>query len=142
MQNIRNPILMTLVSVLALSAGPRDAVAQEACGPDLVPLVLTGTDPQDPEPYPIPTCSKCRKLALQRQSTATGTQGELGLVFHGEPGGFEGDIEVTVVLIDGSMQVVTIEDVALDEDEEAQWVLEGPSWEQAEMAWLTFVPAA
>lgn len=142
MQNIRNPILMTLASVLALSAGPRVAVAEQTCGPELIPLVLTGTDPQDPEPYPIPTCSKCRKLTLERQSTSTGTRGALGLIFHGEPGGFEGDIEVTVVLVDDTMEVVTIEDVSLDEDEDAQWVIEGPSWEQAEMAWLTFVPAA
>lgn len=141
MQNIRNSILMTLASVLALSAGPRDAVAQEPWGPELIPLVLTGTDPQDPEPYPIPTCSKCRKLTLERQSTATGTHGELALIFHGEPGGFEGDIEVTVVLVDDTKEVVTIEDVSLEEGEAGRWVLEGPSWDQAEMAWLTFVPA-
>lgn len=140
MKNIHNSILMTMASILALSVGPREAVAQETCGPELIPLVLTGTDPQDPEPYPIPTCSKCRRLVLERQSTASGTHGELGLVFHGEAA-FEGVITVTVVLVDGTMEVVTIGGVSLDEGDEVRWQLEGPSWEHAEMAWLTFVPA-
>ena len=141
MQSIRNPILMALASTLALSGVSREAVAEEVQDPELIPLVLT-IDPQDPEPYPIPTCSKCRKLALTRQSAATGTQAELGLVLEGEPEGFEGHIDVTVVLDDGTVDALTIEDVSLEDGEEIRWVLEGPRWDQAEMAWLTFVPAA
>ena len=144
MQNIRKPIIMALASLLVLGAGPRDAVAEGqagTCGPELVPLVLTGTG--TPEPYVLPTCSKCKKVKLERQSTSTGgTQGVLGLTYHGEPGEFVGDIELTLVLADDTEHVVTIEGVWLVEGDQATWVIEGPRWEEAETAWLAFVPAA
>src|SRR5690606_26950742 len=94
--------------------------------------------------YPLPNCSKCRKVKLEQQPTATGgTQAVLGLTYHDEQQGeFVGSIELVVVLRDGTEHPVVIDGVWLSEGEPAEWVLgEGSTWTwgEVEMVWMELV---
>ena len=115
-----------------------------ACTPDLVPVALTGTS--ESSGYIQPTCSKCRRLKVERQTSQDGElQGVLGLMYFDDAlPEFGGSIELTMLLDDDTEQTVTIENVDLIEGQEAEWVIEAPPewhWDHVDMVWLTFVPA-
>lgn len=127
---------------VALSGSSSHAAEDGAPGAGPVPLVLKGVS--DDTPYIRPICSKCRRLKLERQSTTGGTCGVLEVIYLDEEhGDFEGRIELTLIGADDSDQPVTIDDVALIQGEQAEWVLEATScgnWKTVEMAWVVFVP--
>jgi hypothetical protein len=144
-KRIRNLIIVALASVFVLDGSPSYAAVDGACAPELVPLVLTAAP--DSTGYIVPTCSKCRRLKLERQTSSTGaTYGMLELTYFDEVyGTFTGKIELTVRLADDTVHLVTIEDVLLTNGDEAEWVIDAPSqwtWCAVEMVGLVFVPAA
>lgn len=140
------------VTVLAMScwlllrAGASHATETtqaSACGPDVVPVVLTG-EPKAAG-YIQPVCSKCKRLVVERHTTSTGrTQGTLELTYSDEVHGiFDGTIVLTLLTSDDAEQVVTIHDVQLVEGQVARWVIEAGSqwsWAEVDMVWLELLP--
>lgn len=136
MDTVRNLKLVVLALLGCLVALPSNAAAQETEA-KFVPLVLPVNDTGEAG-YIQPNCSMCGKLKVETQTTATGgTQGVLTLAYHDElQQGFEGSIELTLVLVDRTEHVVLIEGVVLTEGEEATWVVDEVigewSWDQAD----------
>jgi hypothetical protein len=132
---------LVMIAGMMLGGDTSHAAEEGVCGPDVVPIVLTAG--RDSTGYIQPSCSKCSKLKVQRQTTASDeVQGVLELVYSDEHGPFDGEIEVTAVLADGSEHLVVIEDVWLDQGDEAAWVIEaseGWCWDAVEMVRLEFV---
>ena len=137
MNTVRNPKVVGLVLLCCLGALPSDAAAEETEA-EFVPLVVLVNDTGGTG-YIQPNCSMCGKLKVETQTTAIGgTQGVLTLAYHDElQQGFEGSIELTLALVDGTEDVVLIEDVVLTEGEEAAWVVDEVigewSWDQVEI---------
>ncbi len=147
-----NKVVRFAVAALAcwavLGGNPGRAAALEAqmgaCGPDVVPVVLTG-EPKD-SAYPQPVCSKCKQLTVERSTSSTGaTRGVLGVTYFDEVyTSFSGAIVLTLVLSDDVERVVVIEDVALEEGEQAWWVIDAGSqvrWADVDLVWVELVPA-
>lgn len=135
-------LAMTLAWPILLGAHSSQA-SDDPHTSDPVPLVLTGEPDEDG--YIQPTCSKCRRLTLTRQTSAAGpVQGVLELTYFDEVfPAFSGRIELTVVLVDDTRHLVSLEDVSLTNGEEAGWTVEAPSawcWRDVDMAWLRLVP--
>lgn len=142
MRPIRCLLAMTLGWPLLLGAYPSHA-SQDPPASDPVPLVLTGEP--DADGYIQPTCSKCRRLRLERQTSATGElQGVLALTYFDDVFPvFAGSIELTVVLADDTRYLVRLDDVDLSSGEEAEWIIEASSawrWRDVDMAWMRLVP--
>lgn len=135
---LRKLTLIALTLLCSLGALPSSAAAEETCRARLVPIVVLVSDPGSTG-YIQPNCSMCRKLKVKTQATASGgTQGVLTLVYRDElQQGFVGSIELTLVLVDGTKNVVLIEDVVLAEGGEAEWVIDEVigewSWDQVGM---------
>ena len=131
---------------LLLSDGASHAattIQPGACGPDVVPVVLTG-EPKATG-YIQPVCSKCKRIAVERRTTSTGqTQGLLELTYHDEVYGvFDGTIVLTLLTSDDTERVVTIDEVHLVEGQAAGWVIEAGSqwdWSDVDMVWLELLP--
>lgn len=130
------------VMFVAMMLGGEASHAAEVCGPDRVPIVVVA-EFDDDDGYIRPSCSKCTKLAVERQTAASGeVRGVLELVYFDQRGTFGGAIEVTAVRGDGSEQVAVIEDVWLESGDEAEWELEaaaGWHWGQVVLVRLRFV---
>lgn len=142
MKSNRCLLAMSMAWLLLLGAQPSHA-SEDSRTFDPVPLVLTGEP--DADGYIQPTCSKCRRLKLERQKSVTGyVQGVLELTyFDADFPVFSGRIELVVVLVDDSRHLVSLEDVYLTNGEEAAWVIDAPStwhWEAVEIAWMRLVP--
>ena len=109
---------------VAMMLGGEASHAAEGSGTDGVPIVVTAD--LDEDGYIRPSCSKCPKLTVERQTTSTGeVRGVLELEYLDHRGTFEGRIEVTTVLTDRSEWVVMIDDVWLEPGDEAGWELAG-----------------
>lgn len=126
---------------VAVMLGSEASHATGVCGPDTVPIVVTAE--LDDEGYIRPSCSKCTKLAIERQTAPDGeVRGVLELVYFDQRGTFEGQVEVTAVLGDGSERVVVIDDVRLEPGDEAGWELvaaTGWRWEDVVLVRLRFL---
>jgi hypothetical protein len=137
--------IAVLACWMGLSGSPAAATQAQAgtCGPDVIPVVLTGEP--DSTGYIQPVCSKCKKLTVSRQTTATGeTQGVLGLIYFDDAHPtFDGAILLTLQLSDGSERVVTIDDVQLEAGEDARWMIDAGSlsWALVDTVWIEFIPA-
>lgn len=109
--------------------------------PDPVPIVVIAE--LDDDGYIRPSCSKCTKLVVERQTAASGeVSGVLELVYFDPRGTFAGAIEVTAVLGDGSERVVVLDDVWLEPGDEAGWELAAATswdWGQVVLVRLRFV---
>ena len=146
MQRNRFLSVLTLACLFVLDGGTSHASdnVEQARTTDPVPVVITSVP--DSSQYPQPTCSKCKRVSVVRQTSATGeTQGVLELTYFDELyRDFDGVIELTVLLVDDSEHVMTVEDVSLEQGDEAGWVIDAPiewQWEQVDMVWLELVPA-
>lgn len=128
------------VSVM-LGGEASHAAEGQVCGPDPVPIVVIAE--LDDDGYIRPSCSKCAKLAVERQTAASGeVRGVLELVYFDHRGTFGGAIEVTAVLGDGSERVVVLDDVWLEPGDEAGWELAaatGWHWGEVVLVRLRFV---
>lgn len=107
---------------VAMMLGSEASHAAEGSSSDGVPIVVTAD--LDEDGYIRPSCSKCTKLVVERQTTSSGeVRGVLELVYFDQRGTFDGVIEVTAVLGDGSERVLEIDDVWLEPGDEAGWEL-------------------
>ncbi len=114
-----------------------------ACGPDVVPVVLTGETKETG--YIQPVCSKCKRITVEREKTATGqTHGVLELTYHDEVhGAFDGTIVLTLLMSNDAERVVALDDVRLVEGQTARWVIDAGSytnWADVDMVWLELLP--
>ncbi|MEX1365823.1 MAG: hypothetical protein AB1Z98_22030 [Nannocystaceae bacterium] len=112
--------------------------AAGVCQAQLVPVAVLVGNP-DSTGYIQPNCSKCKKLKVETQTTATGgLLGVLTLIFHdAQQRDFVGTIELTMVLFDDSEHTLVLEDVELAEGEEVAWAIDENAnqwtWDQVEM---------
>jgi hypothetical protein len=135
-------LLRTFVVLGSILLAGRAAEAQTLEREEL-PTVVVG--PPASSEYPQPICSKCQKLVVARETTSQGTQAFLSLVYDDEAYvTFDGEIELTVALLDGRSRVIVVPDVALTPLQEATWLLLAGtdwSWEDAEQVEVELVPA-
>jgi hypothetical protein len=126
-----------------LGTGESRAATTDTCGPDVVPVVLTG-EPKATG-YIQPVCSKCKRITVERETTSTGqTHGILELTYHDELYGvFDGTIVLTLLMSDDAERVVTLDDVHLVEGQTARWLVDAGShtdWADVDMVWLELLP--
>lgn len=128
-----------LLLALLLAAAPATAAAAAATL-EPIPTMLVATD--DPTGYPDPICSKCTIIVIEDEDSA-GTRADVRIAYPGDGPGFEGAIDVTVLLHTGVRRTETLSCVTLEPGDAVELVAEaGPdwSWDQVKFVWLRFVP--
>lgn len=133
--SIRGAVMLTLT----LTSIP--SFASESQGSDGPSTVLKV--PSDESGYTLPSCSKCRRVKIEVQtSNDDTTQGLLELAYYDELSrDFVGSIELTLLLPDGTEDIVAIEDVWLTQGDEVGWIIDAPlpwSWDDIDTVWVEF----
>lgn len=142
MEHIRHFFFAFMTVLCGLVALPSHA--SQGCEAQLVPIALLVGNP-DSTGYIQPNCSKCKKLKIETQATATGgLLGVLTLGYHDEQQrDFVGTIELTLVSLDGSEHIVLLEDVELTEGDEVGWAIDEDAnqwtWGQVDMVRMELV---
>lgn len=112
-----------------------------ASSPSLARTIPTNLDPgTTSSEYIQPTCNKCIKTT-ESQSANTAV---FELVYYDEGyGDFNGTLELTIQLLDGTEDLLTIDDVSLADGEKAAWTLEASAewtWDSVDQVLLDLQP--